>query len=253
MNIDARWEGRASGLVTAITIRKSAIEPLEENHLRPSITQSVAVAHGARAQLRGVRAGRVGLGHAEGAAQVAGQQRMQPAVLLLGRAGQREDLGVAGVRRGVAERQRRDRRGAEDLVHQAEADLAHALPAELGRQVGGPQPARLDLLLQRRHRARSARRARARARSPPAARSRGGRSRPSSRAAPGSRGRWRSPSSWRRVLSVGRQDGVLPRLCARRLRGSGRARAPQLSAGCRRRASGIEERAAASIAAPAER
>ena len=40
MNIDARCAGRASGSVTAITIRKSAIEPFEENHLSPSITQS---------------------------------------------------------------------------------------------------------------------------------------------------------------------------------------------------------------------
>ena len=39
-NIDARWCGRASGSVTAITIRKSAIEPFEENHLWPSITHS---------------------------------------------------------------------------------------------------------------------------------------------------------------------------------------------------------------------
>ena len=39
---------------------------------------------------------------------------------------------------------------AEDLVHQAELDLAEALAAELGRQVRGPQPALLDLLLQRR-------------------------------------------------------------------------------------------------------
>ena len=38
-NIDARWCGRASGSVTAITIRKSAIEPLVENHLWPLMTQ----------------------------------------------------------------------------------------------------------------------------------------------------------------------------------------------------------------------
>ena len=39
-SIEARWCGRASGSVTAITIRKSAIEPLEENHLWPLITHS---------------------------------------------------------------------------------------------------------------------------------------------------------------------------------------------------------------------
>src|ERR1700730_7403762 len=77
---------------------------------------------------------------------------MQPAVLLLGRAGEREDLGIARVRSGVAEGHRRDRRGAEDLVHQTQAQLAHALTAELGWKVGCPQALRLDLLLQRRHR-----------------------------------------------------------------------------------------------------
>ena len=38
-------------------------------------------------------------------------------------------------------------------MHQAELDLAEALAAELGRQVRGPQPALLDLLLERRDRA----------------------------------------------------------------------------------------------------
>ena len=38
MIIDARWWGRASGSVTAMTIRKSAIDALEENHLRPLMT-----------------------------------------------------------------------------------------------------------------------------------------------------------------------------------------------------------------------
>ena len=38
MIIEARWCGRASGSVTAITIRKSATEPLVENHLWPLMT-----------------------------------------------------------------------------------------------------------------------------------------------------------------------------------------------------------------------
>ena len=38
-------------------------------------------------------------------------------------------------------------------MHEAELDLAEALAAEVGRQVGGPQAALLDLLLQRRDRA----------------------------------------------------------------------------------------------------
>ena len=55
MNIEARWWGRASGSVTAITIRKSAIEPLEENHLWPLITQPIVRPRSARVlQQRGV-------------------------------------------------------------------------------------------------------------------------------------------------------------------------------------------------------
>ena len=108
--------------------------------------------------------------------------------------GHREDLGVAGVRRLVAEHRRRERRRAEDLVHEAELDLAEALAAELGRQVRRPQPALLDLLLAA---------ARWRARSPPgrgprrpsrSARSPRARTRASSRAAPGTRARSRSPT-----------------------------------------------------------
>ena len=40
ISIEARWCGRASGFVTAITIRKSATLPLVENHLWPLITHS---------------------------------------------------------------------------------------------------------------------------------------------------------------------------------------------------------------------
>ena len=39
-SIDARWYLCASGSVTAMTIRKSATEALEENHLWPLMTHS---------------------------------------------------------------------------------------------------------------------------------------------------------------------------------------------------------------------
>jgi hypothetical protein len=109
----------------------------------------VAVAHGAGLEHRRIRSGGVGLGHAERRFQVAGQERMQVALLLLRGAAHREDLGVATVRRGVSEHQRRQGAGTEDLVHQPELDLTVALAAELGIQVRGPQPLLLDLLLQR--------------------------------------------------------------------------------------------------------
>ena len=149
MNIVARWCGRASGSVTAITIRKSAIEPLRGEPLVPGDHVVVAVAHGARLQLRRVAAGGLGLGHREGRFEVAGEQRLEPALLLLGRAGQREDLGVARVRRLAAERIGRERRGAQDLVHQPELHLAEPLPPELGIEVRRPQAALPHLLLQR--------------------------------------------------------------------------------------------------------
>src|SRR3954454_23137263 len=109
----------------------------------------VALAHGARAQRRRVRPGHARLGHRERRLEVAGEQRLEPALLLVGRAGDREDLAVAGVGRGVAERVRRERRRAEDLVHQPELDLPEALAAQVRRQVRGPQTPALDLLLQR--------------------------------------------------------------------------------------------------------
>ena len=39
-------------------------------------------------------------------------------------------------------------RPTEDLVHQSQADLAEPHAAELGREVGGPQPSALDLVLE---------------------------------------------------------------------------------------------------------
>src|SRR5258708_2499046 len=80
----------------------------------------------------------------------------EPACLLGLAAEQGEDLGVARIRRLVAEHGRRPHRGAQDLVHQAELALSVALPAVLGREVAGPEPAGLDLLLERTGEAREA-------------------------------------------------------------------------------------------------
>ena len=60
-----------------------------------------------------------------------------------------DDLGVAGVGRLAAEHDRRPLRAAEDLVEQRQLQLAVALPAELGAEVGRPQPLAAHLLLQR--------------------------------------------------------------------------------------------------------
>ena len=120
----------------------------------------------------------------------------------------REDLGVARVGRRVAEHRRRERGRAEDLVHQAELDLAEALAAEVGRQVGGPQAALLDLLLQRRDRRARSRPGRAPRRRSRSARSPRARTRASSRAAAGTRAPSRSPTPCRyRLLRVAALKG----------------------------------------------
>src|SRR6185437_16848527 len=58
--------------------------------------------------IRGVRAGDLGFGHAEAAADLAAQQRAEPAFLLLGGTEQVEDFHVAGVGRGAVEGFRRE-------------------------------------------------------------------------------------------------------------------------------------------------
>ena len=144
MIIDARWCGRASGSVTAMTIRKSAIDPFDENHLWPLMTHSSPSRTARRLQLRRVRAGGLGLGHRERRLEVAGQQRVQPALLLLVGPGEREDLAVARVRRlALPNAFGANARGPEDLVHQPELDLAEALAAELGRGARPTARARL--------------------------------------------------------------------------------------------------------------
>ena len=175
----------------------------------PLITHSSPSRTARGLQQRRVRAGRVGLGHAERRLQVAGQQRVQVALLLLRRPGEREDLGVARVRRCVAERERRDRAGAEDLVHQPELDLAESLPAELGVEMRGPQALRLDLRPAAARSRASGRPSRARRSASRAARSARGRTRASSRAWTGTQARWRNPMAWREAY-----PSRLPSVCA---------------------------------------
>ena len=111
---------------------------------------AVGLADCSRAELRRVGARGVRLRHRERRFQLTVQEWEEPALLLLRCAGERDDLAVAGVGRLAAERVRREDRRAEDLVHQAELDLAEALTAELGRQVSRPEALLPDLLVQRR-------------------------------------------------------------------------------------------------------
>ena len=63
----------------------------------------VAVARDAGADVGGIRRGDVGLGHREAGANLAGEQRLEPLPLLLGRAVADQHFHVAGVGRGAVE------------------------------------------------------------------------------------------------------------------------------------------------------
>ena len=110
----------------------------------PLVTVPGGFAH----ELLGIGA-RLRLGHREGGHDIALEQRVEVARLLLLGAVQGEDLGVAGVGGGGAENSRRPGRAAEDLVHQRQLQLTVALAAQFGAEVTGPQSLLLHLLPQR--------------------------------------------------------------------------------------------------------
>ena len=89
------------------------------------------------------------LGHRVAGEHLAVEQRLQVALLLLVGAVVGDDLGVAGVGRLAAEDDRRPLRAAEDLVQQRQLQLAVALAAELGTEVGRPQALGAHLVLER--------------------------------------------------------------------------------------------------------
>ena len=189
-NIEARWCGRASGSVTAITIRKSATEALLENHLWPVITQSSPSRTARVRKQRRVGAGGSGsvIENADSDRPRAAARASAPSAPACRRARGSRALPESGAWQPNTYGANGE---SEDLVHQAELDLAEALPAELRVEVRRPQAALLDLLLQRRvERSRAPGRAveHARAaRSPPARTAR------TSPAAPRTRARSRNP------------------------------------------------------------
>ena len=111
---------------------------------------AVAVADCAGPELGRIRAGGVGLGHRERGPDLAVEQRVEPALLLLVGARERDDLAVTRVGCLAAEHGWRVDRRAEDLVHQPELDLPEALAAELRREVRSPQAPLPHPLLERR-------------------------------------------------------------------------------------------------------
>ena len=196
MICDARRCGSASGSVTAITIPKAAPSAPDENHLCPSITHSSPVPDGARPQQRRVGAGHLRLGHREERAHLARDERREEALLLLGRAEEVQDLGVARVRAPGSRRRAAPRPSGRSPRSGARRRGSPAGAAGLGRHVRRPEPLGLRpraqvgeqrvglVVLPVEHRARPGRRAR---RGRPGS-GRGGR--PGRRAAVR---RWRSP------------------------------------------------------------
>jgi hypothetical protein len=109
----------------------------------------VPVAPRARLQRRRVGAGLVGLGHREERADLAGDEREEPALLLLGRAEEMEDLGVARVGRLAPEHELGVGRAADLLVQVRVREEPATGPPGLGRDVRRPEPGLLRLRLER--------------------------------------------------------------------------------------------------------
>src|SRR6185437_9859610 len=106
MIIEEPWYGETSGSVTHMTMRKSATDAFELNHLWPLITYSSpsSTARVARSVGSAPAPGSV----IEKLLRSSPQERVHPPLLLLLRAADREQLRVAGVGRVVAEDARRE-------------------------------------------------------------------------------------------------------------------------------------------------
>ncbi len=101
----------------------------------------IAVALDPQLDVARVRAGDVGLGHRERRADLAVEQRRQPALLLLGRAELVEHLHVAGVGRRAVARLGGDRRAPEDLGERRVVAVGEPGAVLVVGQEHVPQPA----------------------------------------------------------------------------------------------------------------
>ena len=108
----------------------------------------VAVELGARDQTRGVRAGALRLGHREARADLALEQRREPALLLLPAAVLGEDLHVAGIRRGAVEDHGSHAAAAHQLAEHPVLPVGEARPEPLVREEQVPEPLAAGALAQ---------------------------------------------------------------------------------------------------------
>ena len=107
----------------------------------------VAVEHGRAGDVLGVRRRHVGLGHRVGGADLAGEQRLEPLLLLLLRADPLEHLHVAGVRRAAVQALRRQRVLAELLGDVGVVEVRQPLAGLGVGEEEVPQPVGLGLRL----------------------------------------------------------------------------------------------------------
>src|SRR5262249_621338 len=141
MRVRMRWVGRGHYDREGRAVR-TAREPLVTVD---DVVIAVANRGGAEPPWIGARNFR--LRHREAAADLARDQRLQPALFLLGRAEAPENLRVARIRRLRAHARRPERAPAEDLVH---VDIVHERNARapcFGRQVERPVAESLRPLL----------------------------------------------------------------------------------------------------------
>ena len=141
MIIDDPWYGWTSGLVTAITIRKSATDPLDVNHLCPLMTHSSPSRTADVVNSVGSDPAVFGSVMEKADRRSPSKQRLQPPLphgfvtRLLDT--HRQQLRVPRIRRVVAKDHRRQRRLAQDLVHQSQAAPARS-PCRPGPAAGAP-------------------------------------------------------------------------------------------------------------------
>ena len=108
----------------------------------------VPVAHDARLDVRGVGRGHGRLGHGEARPDLALQQRLQPRMLLFGRAVARQHFHVAGVRRGTVEHLGGPMHAAHDLGQRRVFEIRQAVAVLAFGQEQVPQPRGFGLVLQ---------------------------------------------------------------------------------------------------------
>ncbi len=131
-----------------MTILQRGSPAPEVHHLRPLMTYSSPWRSMRARDVGGVGGGDVRLGHGEARADLARQQRFEPALLLLGRAVADQHFHVAGVRGRAVEHLRRHGRAAHDLAERRVFQVGQPGPVFAVRQEQVPQPRRLRLRLQ---------------------------------------------------------------------------------------------------------